>query len=98
MGDDEWGKKYIDYLNKLEVDTTYMKITPNCHTGIAQIVVSESGENQIVINAGANSKLTIKDLEEAKEVLKNAAVVVTQLETPTEVALKACELTEGVNN
>lgn len=96
MGDDEWGQKYIDYLNSLGVDTRFMKITPNNHTGIAQIVVAESGENQIVINAGANNLLSLEDVEEAREIISTAALVVTQLEIPTAVALRACQLAGGV--
>lgn len=58
--------------------------------------MSESGENQIVIVGGANSNLSLNDLEEAKDAIINAAVLVVQLETAEEIAIKATELCNGV--
>lgn len=74
-----------------------MQITENSSTGIAQIIVSESGENQIVIVAGANNKLCIKDLEDADDAITNAAVLVVQLETAEEVAIRALKQCKGVS-
>lgn len=59
--------------------------------------MSESGDNQIVIVAGANNKLSIEDLEEAKHTIATAAVLVLQLETAEEVAAKALQLCKGVS-
>lgn len=73
-----------------------MSIAPNECTGVAQINVSKSGENQIVIVAGSNNLLTIGEVEKAKEMVANASVLVCQLETPMESSERAFELCKGV--
>lgn len=98
VGDDIWGQKYIDNLKKEKVETQYVEITENSSTGVAQIIVSEPGDNQIVIVAGANNNLCLKDLEKAEDVIKNAAVLLLQLETAEEVAIKASQMCQGVSN
>ncbi|KAJ8946165.1 hypothetical protein NQ318_004418 [Aromia moschata] len=97
VGDDIWGKKYIENLKKENVSTLFVKEMPQVSTGIAQIIVSDSGENQIVIVAGANDELTRQDVENAKTTIKEAAVVVLQLETSVDIAIKTMELCKGIS-
>ncbi|KAG5887192.1 hypothetical protein JTB14_016678 [Gonioctena quinquepunctata] len=97
VGDDIWGPKYIDNLKKEGVEIQYVKKTENISTGIAQIIVSDKGENQIVIVPGANTKLGIKDVEEAQNVISKAKVLVMQLETSEEVAIRAIQLCNGIS-
>lgn len=66
-------------------------------TGIAQISVAESGENQIVIVPGANNYLTIQDVKNSADIIKNAEVIIGQLETPFESTLEAFKLCTGVS-
>jgi ribokinase len=51
-------------------------------SGIALIVVSEAGENSIVVTPGANSAIRPIDVENNIESIKSAGVVLTQLEIP----------------
>lgn len=97
MGDDVWGPKYINNLKEEGVNTDFVIKTKDSPTGIAQIIVSESGENQIVIVAGANSLLSVKDVESAKNLITSADVVVLQLETSQEVAIETLRQCKGVN-
>ncbi|RZC41388.1 ribokinase [Asbolus verrucosus] len=97
VGDDLWGDKYIENLKCQNVETKYAQKTPNSQSGIAQITVAESGENQIVVVAGANNLLTVQDVEKAQDDIIAAAVVVLQLETSTNVALKALKLCQGTS-
>lgn len=97
VGDDIWGQKYIDNLKQEKVETQYVEITENTSTGVAQIIVSEPGDNQIVIVAGANNNLYLEDLERAKNAITNAAVLLLQLETAEEVAIKASQMCQGVS-
>lgn len=60
LGNDPWGQKYLEHLRTQGVDTSGVKIVEDT-TGIAQIIVSETGENQIVIVAGANNHLKEDD-------------------------------------
>lgn len=83
-------------MQRQNVDVKYVQKTKEFSTGIAQITVSDVGENQIVIVSGANSQLTTKDVELAQIEISNAKVVVCQLETSWEVAVRAIELCNGV--
>ncbi|KAJ8970813.1 hypothetical protein NQ314_001013 [Rhamnusium bicolor] len=82
VGDDVWGRKYIDNLK-----------TENWHSPNKCVRL---GENQIVIVAGANKALNVQDVENAQNVISGAAVVVLQLETSVDVAIRAIQLCKGV--
>ncbi|XP_044759998.1 ribokinase-like isoform X2 [Coccinella septempunctata] len=97
VGNDSWGDKYLSNLMKNEVDTSFVFKTDGESTGIAQISVAESGENQIVIIAGANKKLCIEDIEEASEIIETAKLLILQLETSVDVAVKAMRLCKGIS-
>lgn len=98
VGDDTWGRKYIDYLVEQKINNRNVLITPTVPNGIAQITVADSGENQIVVVAGANSYLEESDvyLKEVKDLIAGAKVVISQLETSPDVALAALSLCSNV--
>ncbi|XP_017782669.1 PREDICTED: ribokinase-like [Nicrophorus vespilloides] len=96
VGDDIWADKYIDNLKACKVNTKYMEKTEGYASGVAQITVSADGANQIVIVAGANSKLCPDDVRRSEQAIKNAAVLVCQLETCAEVAIESMQLCGGV--
>ncbi|XP_061718123.1 ribokinase-like [Cydia pomonella] len=95
-GDDQWGLKYKEHLKAEGVNVSHFFTTPNVTTGIAQISVAESGENQIVIVAGANNLLSKSDVQLSAELITNADVLIGQLETPLETTLEAFKLNKGV--
>ncbi|XP_019770332.1 ribokinase isoform X2 [Dendroctonus ponderosae] len=97
VGDDVWGPKYIANLESLQVNTQYVKTTENSSSGIAQINVADNGMNQIIIVAGANQRLNLKDIEDAESIISSADVLVLQLETPVETAIRALQLAKGVS-
>jgi len=97
VGDDTWGENYLKNLYDLNVDAGFVRVTPNQSSGIAQINVSESGANQIIVVAAANKQLSPQDVESAKDLVSNADVVVCQLETSSEVAIRALELCKGIS-
>lgn len=53
-------------------------------SGIAQIWVSEAGENAIAVAPGSNAKLFPADVESFNSEIQSAEVVLMQLETPLE--------------
>ena len=53
-------------------------------SGVALITVDDKGENCIVVAPGANAALRSEDINEAKEKIENASLVLIQLETPIE--------------
>ncbi|KAK9511908.1 hypothetical protein O3M35_000469 [Rhynocoris fuscipes] len=84
LGNDTFGKSYLENLNCIGVNTDHVIVTENVSTGMAQITVTEKGENQIVIVAGANNKLCVEDAQRSGDTLLKAKVVLFQLETPLE--------------
>lgn len=95
VGDDLWGEKYITNLREANVETKYVEKTPGFSSGIAQITVG-GGDNQIVIVAGANNALSVQDIQNAHKDITEAGVVVMQLETAPEVAIKTMEIAKGI--
>ncbi|GLH08925.1 Ribokinase [Gryllus bimaculatus] len=85
LGDDSFGHEYLKALNKEGVQTGYVSITKEMHTG----------ENQIVIVPGANRNLCVEDVQLAKETIEAAKVLLFQLETPVEATLAALKLAKG---
>lgn len=73
VGNDSYGDLYRKHLEADGVDTRFLSVAGE-HSGIALIVVSSDGENQIVINANANQFLSVEDCEGAQEVLAEAKV------------------------
>ncbi|XP_011557100.3 ribokinase [Plutella xylostella] len=96
LGDDQWGKNYKDHLQEVGINVSQVKVTHNTTSGIAQINVAESGENQIVIVPGANAKLSTSDVDAASELIKSADILIGQLETPYETTLEAFKINRGL--
>lgn len=84
-GDDIFGRTAVEELRKAGMDTRYMITDPNASSGVALITVDEYGENAITVASGANARLSITDLEPLEHLIREASVVLMQLEVPLEV-------------
>ena len=84
VGDDSFGDTLINNLKSSGVDTTFIRKQENVSTGIAVIVVAE-GDNRIILDKGANGRLTEKDIDEFLADAKPGDVYLTQLENPIPV-------------
>lgn len=62
-------------------------------TGVAQIFVSEKGENSIAVAPGANMSLSVEDISKLKDLISNSKVVLVQLETPIETIAHIANIT-----
>jgi ribokinase len=71
IGNDSNGVEYIKHFEAEGVNTKFLEAVGK-HSGVALIVVSSDGENQIVINANANCFLNENDSTKAKDLLDNA--------------------------
>jgi ribokinase len=60
-------------------------------------LVSDTGDNQIVIVVGANSLLGAEDVIAAKEIFDRTKVLICQLETPILATVKAFEEFRGIS-
>ena len=91
VGDDEIAAEARRGLEGAGVDLTGLRIAAGEPTGLAMILVSERGDNQIVVVPGANRSLGADDFE-----LADADGVLCQLEVPIEAVAAAAEQTRGM--
>lgn len=87
LGDDSFGLELKTYYNELGLDCKYI-LTDNKHpTGLAQILVSERGENSIAVAPGSNGTLTFQKLKPYLEEIANADLVLIQFEIPIQTVI-----------
>lgn len=96
VGDDEGGQILRDALETDGVDTSHLTTTPSTPNGVALIAVGADGDNAIVVSPGANSRLSVADVEAASDVLSAAAVTLVQLEVPVDAIAAAAQIAGGI--
>ena len=82
VGNDDLGRQLQKNLASAGCDVSGVLVTEDCTTGIALIFVADSGQNSIVIVAGANGRLTAEDTATLASAFNGAAYVLLQLESP----------------
>lgn len=92
IGDDQFGNMAVELWSDEGVDQTNVHRSISDPTGAGFIVVDSSGENEIVLDPGANSGLAPSQVEDASETVRDCDVVLTVLEIPVNTAIKAMEL------
>lgn len=89
VGADDDGDALLLSLRRAGVHTDGIARIAGTPTGIAMIVVSDDGENTIVVNAGANACVDETVLDQNAAMLASAGYGVLQLEIPHETAWSA---------
>jgi ribokinase len=84
VGNDALGKIAVEGFKKEGIDVSHIITDPDSHSGVALIMVEDSGENCISVASGANGKFTPLDIENASELVEKASFVLVQLEIPLE--------------
>ncbi|HEX4020382.1 MAG TPA: ribokinase [Acidobacteriaceae bacterium] len=83
LGSDSFGKQLLDHLQSSGVGLTGTECVEDA-SGTAMILVAPRGENCIVVNSGANAHVTPEYVESHLHLIRNAGLVLTQLEIPIE--------------
>jgi len=92
LGVDEFAASALALWKKEGIETL-VEQSAGLPTGAAFIYVHEtSGENAIIVVSGAAAALSKADIDAAAETIGNAAIFITQLEQPMEVAIHALKL------
>jgi len=94
VGKDIFGAQSLEGFKKEGIQTQYVLVDEINPSGTALIMVNEEGENCIVVAPGANAALRPADLERVEE-LKEAAVILMQLEIPLETIEAAKRIAVG---
>lgn len=92
VGQDGDGHLLVKELEKDEINTKFMCIDEKVSTGTAIIMVENSGDNSIVIVPGANFEIKKEEIRNAKKAIENSDIVITQFETPEEIAIESFKL------
>jgi ribokinase len=94
VGDDDFGRRLLGHLHDDGVDVSHVTVTSNATTGVALIVVSEEGENQIVVIPAANAALTPADVAAAEDTIAAADVMLLQFEVPMDTVEEAAAIAD----
>lgn len=99
VGDDSMGVLLKNSLEADGVNVNAVLTHKEAATGVAAIIVEDSGNNAITVAPGANYKLSVCDIEKLARVIQSAHVVLLQLEAPIDsvrATLKLAKAAGGI--
>lgn len=95
IGRDDFGHVALDTWQREGIVTSVSQSDTE-PTGAAFIYVNDkTGNNAIIVVPGAASTISAADIDRAADVIRDAAVFVTQLEQPIPAALRGLEIARG---
>ena len=80
VGDDAAGRDALNLWRSEGIDIRHTVVRPGSPTGKAFIVITASGETNIVVSSGANETLLPQDVAAARSCIAGASLVLAQLE------------------
>lgn len=92
VGDDDFGTRYRTELIDAGVDTDRVVTVPRESTGTALIEVDASGQNHIVIVAGANGRWDAATVDQALGEITTGDILLLQLEVPYPAVWRAARI------
>lgn len=96
VGEDVFGDTSLQNFESVGIDTRYVVRDPAHPSGVALITVNAKGENAIVVAPGANYALLPADVDNARDSIADADVVVLQLEIPAETVEHTVRLAKSL--
>jgi ribokinase len=84
IGKDDLGDLMVSKLLKEGIQVEYIIRDEKNHSGVAFIMVDKKGENMISVAPGANALLKPEEIKKLSILIKNASVILVQMEIPTE--------------
>jgi ribokinase len=89
VGRDDQGGMLRESLRRAGVDVRLVDQDEQAATGVAIISIDATGENLIILAAGANGTFTPERLARALPLIRSASVLLLQLETPLDTVMRA---------
>lgn len=84
VGNDLFGKQAIESYKADGIDTSCITLVDDAPTGVALINVADSGENSIAVASGANARLSPAVIDNFRDIILSAQIILMQLEIPIE--------------
>ncbi|WP_334351455.1 ribokinase [Companilactobacillus sp. HBUAS56257] len=97
IGDDANGNFMLKQLKDNQINVDHVTVSPKKDTGQAYILLQKSGQNSIIVQAGANFLVTPADVKKAKTTIQASDFVVTEFETPVSGAIEAFKIAHEAN-
>lgn len=91
VGNDSNGDFSLKNLQNMNVNTEAVKVVENAPTGVANIVVAEN-DNSIIVISGANFEVNKELIDNNKNLILSADIVLLQLEIPMETVEHVVEI------
>ena len=95
VGNDDFGGRLLNHLKNAGVDTQRVRTDLEASSGMSVAIIDAEGDYGAVIVSGANLRLSKKDLEEARDVIRNAEILVLQNEIPEATNVAAAQLAKS---
>jgi ribokinase len=92
VGDDVFGEDLIENLKINRVGTDFVRKIKDKSSGIAMIIVSENGQNSIVLAPGANMIVNKELVKKAENVIKNSDALIVQFEIPLDIVFYTIDM------
>jgi len=92
IGRDSFGEAARKTWSGVDIDQSFITESESSTGGAFIFVQNGTGNNAIIVAPGAANDLTAQDIDKAETRLRQAAVFMTQLETPVPLALHALKL------
>ncbi|WP_241781603.1 ribokinase [Paenibacillus sp. DMB5] len=92
VGKDGFGREMLEVMRQEGVHTGYIGQSETQATGVASIVVDGEGENRIIVVPGANLEMGREDIAALEPVIRQAEIVVMQLETDLSMCEQAASM------
>lgn len=97
VGNDIIGDKVIKNLQNEKINVDSIIKVNDAVSGNAFITIDNKGDNTIIVYSGANEKLNCDIIESNEDTIKNADLMMTQLEIPIESIEKAMKIAKENN-
>lgn len=92
LGSDGFGDQFVAMLDDEGIDHSGVARTDATGTGVGLPVVTEDGQNSIIIVPQSNYELTPELVQAAKPAIEGASVMVMQLELPMPANIEAARI------
>ncbi|WP_137892300.1 ribokinase [Ramlibacter sp. 2FC] len=89
IGDDDFGRMGMQLWHAEGIDTTHVEQAAGEHSGVAQILVYDDGDNSIAVAPGAGSGLGARQVQGARDQLARCKLVMASCEVPLPATLEA---------
>lgn len=95
VGDDDFGAALKSALQRQGVDASTVQVDSGS-SGIAMITVDDAAQNRIAVVGGANAEVSEADAEGLRSPLREAGLLLLQLEIPLPAVIRAAQVARSL--